>query len=148
MPHVKKSIIIHASPDKVHALSRDPNGWPTWWVGMGEIEKLTGDGGAGTVVEYSYLALGIRFPCTTRVLEESFGPEGSRWTGVVEGPLGGQHFWTGAPKDDGTETTVDIEYTVPGALLGKIANRLIVERMVEGNLEQTLQNLKLLCEAD
>jgi len=115
---------------------------------MGEVEKQTGDGGIGTVIESSYLALGIRFPCTTRVLDASLKPEGFRWTGVVEGPVGGKHVWTHVPKGAATEVTADIEYRVPGALLGKIANRLIIERIVEGNLEQTLQNLKMLCEAD
>jgi len=50
------------------------------------------------------------------------------------------------PKDGDTEVTAEIEYTVPGAALGKIANRLIVERMRARSLEQTLENLKLLCE--
>jgi len=42
--------------------------------------------------------------------------------------------------------TADIAYTVPGKALGKIADRLIIERMQERGLEQTLENLKLLCE--
>ena len=148
MAHVKKSILIHAPPEKVHALARDPNRWPAWYVGMGEIEKLTGEGEAGTVVEFTFLLLGMRFPVTVKVLEDRIGPEGSRWEAKMEGPLAGEHTWTHVPQNGDTETTADIEYTVPGAALGKIANRLIIERMTEGGLEQTLKNLKLLCEAD
>ncbi|MDH7487805.1 MAG: hypothetical protein QHJ81_16220 [Anaerolineae bacterium] len=43
--------------------------------------------------------------------------------------------------------TADIEYTVPGSALGRIADRLIIERMQERAIQQTLENLKLLCEA-
>jgi coenzyme Q-binding protein COQ10 len=41
-----------------------------------------------------------------------------------------------------------MEYTVPGKALGKIANRLIIERTQERSADQTLENLKMLCEAD
>ncbi len=44
--------------------------------------------------------------------------------------------------------TVTIDYTLPGAVLGRIANRLVVERMQERSIEQTLENLKLLCEGE
>ena len=148
MALVKKTIVIHAPPEKVHALARDPNQWPTWFAGMGEIERLPGGGGVGTVVEHTFLALGIRFPVTLRVLEDHIGPEGSRWKAKMEGPFAGEHFWTHEPKNGDTETTAELEYTVPGAALGKIANRLIIERIMEGGLEQSLENLKLLCEAD
>jgi len=148
MAHVRKSIIIHARPEKVQALALDPNRWPTWFVGMGEFEKLTGEGEVGTVGEFSYQFLGIRLPVTIEVLEYHVGPEGSRFKAKMEGPLAGEQVWTHVPKNGDTESTADIEYTVPGAALGRIANRLIIERMMEGSLEQTLENLKLLCEAD
>ncbi len=38
-----------------------------------------------------------------------------------------------------------LEYTVPGKLLGKVADRLIIERMMERNMENTLENLNALC---
>ena len=115
---------------------------------MGEIKKLTGQGEVGTVVEFNFLMTGVSFPVTLKVLEDHIGPEGYRWKAKFEGPLAGEHNWTHVPKNGDTETTAEIEYTVPGAVLGKIANRLIIERMMEGGLELSLENLKLLCEAD
>jgi coenzyme Q-binding protein COQ10 len=89
---------------------------------------------------------GVHFPVTVKVLEDHIGSEGGRWKGKVEGPLAGEHTWTYTPKNGDTEVTVDMEYTVPGKALGKIADRLVVERTQERSAEQTLQNLKLLCE--
>lgn len=146
MAHVKKSILIHAPVEKVYALARDPNRWPTWYVGLSEPEKLTGEGEVGTVAKFSYMMAGMRFPVTIEVLEDYVGPEGARWKGKIGGPLAGEHTWTYTPKDGDTEVAADLEYTVPGAALGRIANRLIIERMQERSAEQTLENLKLLCE--
>ncbi len=42
----------------------------------------------------------------------------------------------------------EIDYTIPGKVLGKIADSLLIEKMQERGLEQTLDNLKLLCEAE
>ena len=146
MAHLKKSILIHAPVEKVYALARDPNRWATWYVGLSEPEEVSGEGEVGTVVKHSYLLAGMRFPVTSRVLEDHISPEGGRWKGKIEGPLAGEHTWVYTPKGGDTEVTVDIEYTVPGSALGRIADRLIIERMQERSLEQTLENLKMVCE--
>ncbi len=147
MAHLRKSILIHAPVEKVAAFAGDPKNWATFWVGLSEPEELTGQGEVGTVVKHSYLMAGMRFPVTSRVLENTAGPEGTRWRGAIEGPLSGEQTWTYRRKDGDTEVTADIEYTVPGSALGRIADRLIIERMQERALEQTLGNLKILCEA-
>jgi uncharacterized membrane protein len=146
MAHLKKSILIRAPVEKVYALARDPSRWDTWFVGLGEPEKLTGAGEVGTVVEHSYLMAVMRFSVTTRVLEDHVSPEGAQWKGVIEGPLAGEHTWTYTPKNGDTEVTVDMEYTVPGKLVGAIIDRLIIEHLQERSLDQTLENLKMLCE--
>jgi uncharacterized membrane protein len=146
MAHLNKSILIHAPVEKVHAVASDPRRWAAWYVGLSEPEKLTGEGEVGTIVEHSYLMAGMHFPVTSRVLEDQVSPEGARWKGKIEGPLAGEHTWTYTPKNGDTEVSVDMEYTVPGKALGKIADRLIIERMQARSLDQTMENLKLLCE--
>jgi hypothetical protein len=42
----------------------------------------------------------------------------------------------------------ECQETVPGKALGKIANRLVIERTQERSAEQTLENLKALCESE
>jgi coenzyme Q-binding protein COQ10 len=147
MAHLKKSISIRAPVEAVYAVARDPNRWPTWFVGMSEIEKLTGAGEVGTAVEFSYAMAGMHFPVTVEVTGDQVSPERARWQGTIRGPLAGEQTWTYTPRDGDTDVTAEIEYTVPGRALGKIADRLIVERMQERSLEQTLENLKSVCEA-
>jgi coenzyme Q-binding protein COQ10 len=148
MAQLKKHILIHAPVEKVYALARDPHRWSTWFVGMEEIDKLTGEGEVGTVAEFGYMMAGMRFPVTVEVMEVHMGPEGGRWKGKIGGPLAGEQTWIYTPKGDDTEVTVDMEYTVPGRALGKIADRLIIERTQERAADQTMENLKRLCEAE
>lgn len=146
MAHIKKSILIHAPVEKVYALARDPRRWDAWYAGLSEPTEITGQGEAGTVVKHSYLLVGIHFPVTSRVLEDHIGPERGVWRGTIEGPLDGGQTWIYTPKNGDTEVMAEIDYTVPGSALGRIADRLVIERMQERSLEQTLENLKLLCE--
>jgi uncharacterized membrane protein len=50
--------------------------------------------------------------------------------------------------DDGgkTRVTMVVDYEVPGKLLGKIADRLVVERVNANAAENVLANLKAICE--
>ncbi len=146
MAHLKKDILIHAPVQDVYAVARGPRRWPVWYVGMSEIEQLSGEGGVGTVAEFSYTMAGMSFPVTVEVLEDQSDPEGARWHGSIGGPLSGEQTFTYAREDGDTRVTAEIEYTVPGKALGKVANRLIIERMQARSLQQTLENLKLLCE--
>jgi uncharacterized membrane protein len=73
----------------------------------------------------------------------------SRQLAEIElGPLDGRHTWTYETVNGGTRVTLELEYKVPGAALGKIADRLIVERMQSRAFQQSLENLKMLCEAE
>lgn len=146
MAHLKKSIRIHSPVEDVYTVARNPDLWPVWYVGMSKIEDLEGKGEPGTVAKFGYVMAGISFPVTVEVLEDKSSPKGARWRGQIGGPLSGEQTFTYVPSDGETEVTAEIEYTVPGKALGKIANRLLIERMQARSLEQTLDNLKLLCE--
>jgi len=146
MAHLKKNILIFAPVEKVYALARDPMLWAAWYVGLGKPEKVTGKGEVGTIVEHSYMLGDIRFPVTSRVMEDSSGPDGCRWQGLIEWPFDGKQTWNYRPQSGGTEVTCEIEYTVPGKALGKFVNRLFIERMIERDADLTMKNLKMMCE--
>jgi uncharacterized membrane protein len=148
MAHINKSIVIEAPVEQVHARAADPERYSSWLVGLSDAEKMKGDGGAGSIIEHSYLMGGARIPLTTEILENWSGPDGAKVRARARGPMDGEHTWTYEPVDGGTRVTVGMEYKVPGAALGKIADRLIVERMQARSFEQSLENLKMLCEAE
>lgn len=147
MTHIHKTDLINAPIDKVYPLSRNPERWNEWWVGLSEPEEIKGKGEPGTVTKHHYKLAGISFPVTNKVVEDTTGPKECRWQGKFEGPLAGQHKWTYIAKGDKTEVVLDLDYDVPGKALGRIADRFIVERLEEKAMEHTIENLKVLCEA-
>lgn len=63
MAHIRYSIFVKASPEKVHAFAADPRQWSSWFVGLGEAKSVEGDNAPGTVISHSYLmAGGCTFP--------------------------------------------------------------------------------------
>ncbi len=64
----------------------------------------------------------------------------------MSGTMTGKWIWS--LEQDGQAVKVDfcIEYSVPGGILGKIANKLFLGRMNQNNVESTLHNLKAYCE--
>lgn len=147
MAHVKDSIFIKATPGKVHAFAADPYKWCHWFVGLGEVKSVEGDGSAGTVVHHTYLMTGVHIPLTTRVVENRSEADGSfHWRGENDGPLAGWLSWDYQPKDDGTMVTLQIEYAMPGGVPGELASRLFIERNQERAAQLTLENLKHLTE--
>lgn len=147
MAYIRKSILVQAPLDEVYELARDPRRWNTWWVGLGEPEEVNGNGEAGTIVKHHYTMAGVTFAVTSRVIEDKRTAKEAHWKGDIEGPLSGTHEWTYKAKGDKTEVDMMIDYTVPGKALGRIADRLLVEKLQEKAIETTLENLRLLCEA-
>lgn len=148
MAHIEKKILINAPIDKVVAFARDPHKWNTWWVGLSAPDEIKGNGEVGTLVKHHYLIAGLPFPVTTKVLTDRVGPKDALWKGQIEGPLAGQHEWQYNALGEKTEVFVKLDYTIPGNVLGKFADRMLVERMQEKAIENTIDNLKLLCEAN
>jgi uncharacterized membrane protein len=147
MSRVKESIFIAAPPEKVHDFASDVSKWSTWFVGLGQAESVEGDNTPGTVIKQSYHFLGMRFPITTTVTENRADADGSyHWKGTNEGGIPGWNAWDYEPKDGGTLVTAEIEYAVPGSVVGKVADRLFVERNQERSLRHTLEHLKQLTE--
>jgi uncharacterized membrane protein len=144
MSHIKKDILVNAPLQQVFEMAYDFESVPQWMVGMEEVRNISpGERGVGSSFEWTYNMVGAKFNGSSRIV--SFEP--SRKV-VIEstGGIDSIWTWTYAAEGEGTRLTCDMEYTVPGAGLGKIADRLFVERTNAKNLEQSLANIKALAE--
>jgi uncharacterized protein YndB with AHSA1/START domain len=147
MAHLTESLFIDAPVEHVDRIVRDPTQWPKFWVGMAEPERIDGDGGPGTKVEFNLYMMGVRMRETEETLEEKHNPDGStdwRWhfDGTTSGWLACHH----EPIGEGTTITTEFDYTVPGSIIGKMADRLVIEKMQSRDFRHSLENLKLLAE--
>ncbi|HEV2458876.1 MAG TPA: SRPBCC family protein [Ktedonobacterales bacterium] len=146
MPTIHKSTVVNASIDTVFDALDDPEALPQYIPPMTKVRA----------VHRSAQRLGDSFQATYSVLGMHFD-EAFTYTAYVrpttlvtrfEGPMSGTMSAALTPQD-GATTRVDlaIDYQMPGGVVGKVADALLVERMNEGNAEHMLENLKLIVES-
>ena len=137
------TITINAPVEKVFDYVNEPTNLPEIWPSMVEVKDVQRLPNGGTSFQWVYKMAGMRFEGTTEDTE--YVPNQrvvSKSTGGIESTF----TWTFQPEDSGTKVTVEVEYTVPIPLLGKVAEAFIVKQN-ERELELVLANLKAKMEA-
>ena len=97
----------------------------------------------GSYAEWDYNVVGMKFHAKTIVSEVD---KPRKLVQEMSGAMPGKWIWS--LEQEGLAVRVDftIEYSVPGGILGKIANWLFLGRMNQKNTEKTLHSLKVYCE--
>jgi uncharacterized protein YndB with AHSA1/START domain len=139
MAVVQRSVQIRASPRETMALLSDASRWPDWYPGMTGIDIAAPFPEAGGRVTFKVKSAGVSMAITETVLE--YQPGKLQLLGM-EGMLSGRARWELTPEGDGTRLTTTFDYALPGGVLGKLADALIVKRMNAKSLEEALDNLK------
>lgn len=147
MSVIKKIIIIDCPAEKVYKLATDPAKWHDWYVGLSEPEYIHGTGEAGTKINLKYKILGVDLPISCEIIENTEKGDCYVWKGIINGAISSRQTWTYVPDEKSTEVMIDIEYEVPDNILGKLADILVVEKVQDKAMEETLNNLKTICEA-
>lgn len=142
MAAISESAHIRASVDRVFAYVTEPTTLPEWLPSMVEVHNVIGTG-LGQQYEWTYKMAGMLFRGQSTVVEhvppkcsvhQSIGMIGSTWTLRFE------------PHDEGTTFTLEVEYTVPVPVLGKLAERLIANRD-KRDLALAFENVKEMLES-
>jgi len=143
---VEKSIVSDRPIDEVYYYAKYPNHWYQWYVGLSEPRNLNGQGEAGTTMDLDITLLGMQLPIIVAVTENSRTDNGYVWKCVVKGSIDSLQSWTYTPEGTRTRINFEEEYEVPQSLLMKIADKLIIKKLLNNALDQTLKNLKDICE--
>jgi uncharacterized protein YndB with AHSA1/START domain len=143
MAIVQRSVQIKASPQETMALLSDASRWPDWYPGMTEIDVAAPFPEKGGKVVFKVKSAGISMPITETVLD--YQP-GKVQLLQMDGMLSGRARWELTSEDDGTRLTTTFDYALPGGVLGRIADALVVRRMNAKSLEEGLSNFKGLVE--
>jgi uncharacterized membrane protein len=148
MAHLQETLYINVPVAALDGVVGDLTNLPTFWVGASEPRELTGNPGLGARCKYTQLMMGVHLQLDMRITEERHEEGGGTfWRWEFEGTTSGYLTCHHEPKDGGTQISTDFEYTVPGAVLGKIADRVLVERMQKRDFRHSLENLKEYAEA-
>jgi uncharacterized membrane protein len=143
MAKLNKSITINAPVDKVFEFVTEPTNLPKFWPSLIEVRDVKRSGDWVESYHWVYKMAGVKFEGDTE-LSESLPKR--RVVAVNSGGIPSEFVWNYAPEGEGTRVTVDVEYKVPGALLGKLAEPLVI-KMNEREAETLLANLKAMMEA-
>jgi uncharacterized membrane protein len=134
MAKIKRTIIINAPVEKVFDYIADSNNLPEFWPSMVEVKDVEKD----KSFRWVYKMAGMRFEGSSEVIESIANER--RVTKSTSG-IPNTFMWTYQPEQGGTRLTLEIEYTVPIPLLGKLAEVFIV-KMNEREADIMLANLK------
>ena len=143
MAIVQRNVQIKASPQETMTLLSDASRWPEWYPGMTDIDIAAPFPEEGGKVAFKVKSAGMSMPITETVLD--YQPDKLQLL-QMEGMLSGRARWELTPEGDGTRLTTTFDYALPGGVLGKLADALIVKRMNGKSLEDALNNFKALVE--
>ena len=137
MPKINNSLDISAPVEKVFAYVTDPMNTTEWFVGMTEVTDVTGSG-IDQRFHWKYNMLGVPFRGESTVSEHV--PNERR---VTEGKGGITSTWTFtfAPHEGGTKLDLDLDYTIPVPVLGKLAEQLVLKRN-QREADLSMENIK------
>jgi uncharacterized membrane protein len=131
------SIVINAPVGEVFTYVNELTTMPDWLTGLVEVRNVIGTG-EGQQCEWTFKLVGIQLrgqavtvDCVEnkRCTHQSIGMFSSSWKQIVE------------PHEDGTKLIIEVEYTLPLPVLGKLAEHLTVRRMAR-DLDSSLLNIK------
>lgn len=138
----KDSILIYASSDDVFAYVDDPRELPTWLPSMIEVRNVVGIG-LGQQYEYAYKMAGLVLRGQNIVIEHVPNERGLH---QVIGMISALWDYSVEPHSEGTVLNIEVEYSIPIPVLGRLAERLAVKQNA-ASFELALINVKDVMEA-
>ena len=143
MAKIQKSITINGPVDRVFAYVDDVMTIPEWLPSMMEVRDVTGSG-VGQHYRWRYKMAGVPLNGESTVTEHI--PNERRVTDSKGGVLS-TWTYTFEPHDGGTKLGIEIEYTIPVPVLGKLAEKLVLKRN-EREADTAMENIKDKMEAE
>lgn len=137
MSRVEGSTVINTPPETVLEALEDVANAHEWVPSLEKIWDIQGKG-TGCSYKWKYKLGAVSFNGSTQITMST----PTRFVMNTTGGVPSKWIWTMSQVDGGTKLNLAIDYEVPGAALGAIANRLVVEKQNERELTQALSNLK------
>lgn len=100
--------------------------------------------GKGAKVEAAGTMFGVQYKTILEITE--FVPNQKFVSRSTEGVKSNSTWKFKSNPDGGTEVTFASDYTLPGSFLGRLMDKLVMEKEIEKNTIQTLVNLKKILE--
>jgi uncharacterized membrane protein len=143
MAKIEKSIVIDAPVEKVFTFMAEPNNLLEIWPSLLEIRNVEPLPNGGYCYDWTYKMAGLRFEGRAEWIEFV---KDQRVVDRNEGGIPSTFVWTYQPEGAGTRVTMRVDYSIPGAAIGRLAEP-IIQKMNEHEAGTILANLKTRMEA-
>jgi len=143
MASLEKDISIAATPERVFAFIADPTNLPAVWPSLVEVRDVAVNGTGGYDFSWTYKMVGMKFDGHSNTTEHR---PSDRRVSVGKGGIASTFTWTLSADGAGTKLSVVVDYTIPGALLGKLAEPLIM-RQNSKEMDEVMANIKTALES-
>jgi uncharacterized membrane protein len=139
MPKLNAAINIEAPREHVFAAA-EPQKMPQWTVHISEVLVTEGDGKSSGTKDTTTIKVTPR----ANKLESTWTDfrQGETWARSFTGYLSGVERLTFTDDGGGTRVEWKYDYKPPFGIIGKIGALLIMQRVVQNNMESSLDNLK------
>ena len=143
MAKMQRSVFVRAPVDKIFGFMDQPATLPEIWPGLIEATDVQRLPNGGKQWRWTYKMAGLPYKGASEDLE---WVENRRVVSKTIGGIDSTFVWTYEPEGEGTRVTVEVEYTIPLPVLGKLAEALVV-KLNENDMDALLKNMKKRMEA-
>jgi hypothetical protein len=149
MTTIIKSVVINATRDTIRKYYAHPVLALQWAFTITEWEPDEAWPAVGTTAKMMIKSGGLTPQGVATTLAYDNLTLSHHWRFEPDGILPPFEVWFTCDEQDGQTTAAQrVEYTIPGSFLGKALDKLFVERQNAKDIQQQLDKLKTLAEAD
>lgn len=138
MAKITRDILINAPVDEVFAYHSDPTNQPEYWPSMMEVRDVEELPQGGKKFRWVYKMAGIRLEGSTETTEFV---KNKRLATRSKGGIESSFIYEYKPEGEGTRVSLEVQYTVPVPVLGKLAEAFVLKAN-EREADTVLGNLK------
>jgi uncharacterized membrane protein len=138
MAKIKKFVSINAPLDRVYEYVTHPENLPEIWPSMIEVSNVQRKPDGSHSFDWVYKMAGIHFNGHANTIEVEMN---KRVVVKNEKGIPSTFYWTYSGENGGTRVTMEVDYTLPGRVLDKLAEPFL-HRLNEREAETVLENLK------
>ena len=139
MRKIQRTIEIRAPVERVFEFINQPSNLPGVWPHMISVSNIQPRGNGASDFDWVFKMGGVHFNGHS-IVEEARPGEYARFR--TEGGIPSKFVWRYAGLNgSGTRLSVDVEYSIPTPVIGKVAEAL-VSKSNERDLDAMLKNVK------
>jgi uncharacterized membrane protein len=148
MPQVEESIDIAAPVSVVfNLIAHQPERMAAWWPPIELQERVTPPPTrVGSIARYVYNMLNVDIRGEHEVM--AYAENRHLRVETISGIDSAFDFHFEPLAEDHTRLTIQVDYRLPGSIVGQLVNRVFIEEKNISDLQAGLRNLKVMAESE